>query len=98
MKHSIRGKLSMADGSQVVGLLNSYTLWRLITGTTIDWDTKVEYFSFEVWLNTVEDKDSLFNSLKPYVDQFGEVIDYHPCSHDESISTPCVIEEEYRGG
>jgi hypothetical protein len=96
MKYSIRGNLAMADGSNVVSLLNQYDLWRLITGQSID-DSGADIFTFEVWLNTVEDKDSLFPQLKQFVDQYGELIDWYEYTHDELISQPCVIAEEYRG-
>lgn len=91
MKYSIRGNMNLTDGSGIVDVLNKYTLWKLDTNQTAD------IFSFEAWVNTVEDKDALFNELKPFVDVSGEVIDWHECSHDEPISTPCVIAEEYRG-
>lgn len=86
----------MTDDSSVISLLNQYDLWRLITGQSVDGNGN-ELFTFEVWLNTVTDKDGLFNDLKPIVDQYGEAIDWHECSHDEPVNTPCVITEEYRG-
>lgn len=91
MKYSVRGSMNLTDGTEVNLMLNKYILWRLVTTQTAD------TFSFEAWVNTVEDKDSLFNELKPFVDVNGEVVDWHECSHDEPISTPCVIAEEYRG-
>jgi alpha-mannosidase len=96
MKYSIRGNLAMADGAHVVSLLNDYILWRLITNQSVD-EEGAERFTFEVWLNTVEDKNSLFESLKPFVDEYGEVIDWHECTHDEAVTKPCVIADEYRG-
>jgi hypothetical protein len=96
MKYSIRGSLAMADGTAVVELLNQFNLWRLITGQNSS-DTGADVFTFEAWLNTIEEKDSLFNQLKPFVDQYGEVIDWHECTHDEPSPQPCVIIEEYRG-
>lgn len=95
MKYSIRGNLRLADGSNVVSLLNGYELWRLITNQSVDEEGN-ELFIFDVWLNTVQDKDSLFSELKPFVDEYGEVIDWHECTHDEVVSQPCVISEEYR--
>lgn len=89
MKYSIRGNFNLSDGSEVVATLNKYTLWRLETNQT-------ETFNFEVWVNNETDKANLFNELKPFVDQYGEVIDWHECSHDETVSQPCVIQEEYR--
>ena len=96
MKYSIRGNLRLADGTGVNDVLNQYTLWRLITNQGVDEEGN-DLFTFEVWVNTIEDKDSLFNELKPYVDQYGESIDWHECTHDEATTQPCVIAEVYRG-
>lgn len=96
MKYSIRGRLSMTDGTSLVGILNTYNLWKLETGTHVN-ETGEEIFSFEVWLNTTEEKDSLFDKLKPFVDEFGETIDWHECTHDEENSKPCKIIQTYRG-
>ena len=96
MKYSIRGNLSTSDESNIVSLLNRYILWRLVTKTTKD-ENDQDIFTFEVWVNTIDDKDSLFNALKPFVATSDEVIDWHECTHDEAISLPCVIAETYRG-
>lgn len=85
----------MTDGSNVVSLINNYTLWKLDTSQSVD-ELGIDIFTFEAWVNTISDKDNLFNELKPFVDQYGELIDWHECSHDEIISQPCVISEEYR--
>lgn len=95
MKFSVRGNLAAADSSAVVELVNKYQLWRLVTGSYVDEDER-EVFTFEVWLNSESDKDSLFNGLKPYVVSESEYIDWHECTHDEPESRPCVIEETYR--
>jgi hypothetical protein len=95
MKYSVRGSLSLTDGSDVVNIINQYTLWKLDTNQNVD-ELGNELFSFEAWVNDVADKDSLFNELKTFVDQYGEVIDWHECTHDEPTQTPCVIAEEYR--
>lgn len=91
MKYSIRGNLALADGSSVINILNDYSLWHLVTSQTTD------SFIFEAWVNSVEEKDSLFEELKPIVDTNGESIDWHKCTHDEESPQPCVIAEEYRG-
>lgn len=91
MKYSIRGQLSTNDVTPVVNLINKYILWRFITTSEDD------LFNFEAWVNTEADKNALYLALKPYVDELGEVIDWHICSHDEEVSQPCVIAEEYRG-
>jgi len=100
MKYSIRGNFNISDGSEIITLLNSFQLWRLITGVSFEIDKAnyelKEVFYFEVWLNNPEDKIQLFNLLKPFVDAYGEQIDWHECSHDEQTRTPCVIAEEYR--
>ena len=97
MKYSIRGNLNMSDGSPVVALLNKYVLWRLETRQTAG-ENEQDNISFEVWLNTETQKNGLFNELKSYVDEYGEMIDWHECTHDELISKPCVISETYTGG
>lgn len=88
MKYSIRGNLNTLDGSVVVSLINQYVLWRLVTDQN---DT----FTFEVWLNTAADKNSLFESLKPHVDTNSGLIDWHYCTHDEPNPQPCTIAETY---
>ena len=96
MKYSVRGILRNIDEEEVVEILNTYNLWRLHTGQYTNENSQDE-FTFEVWLNTIEEKTSLFDRLKSYVDTHGEQIDWHECTHDEEISRPCVIAEEYRG-
>jgi hypothetical protein len=91
MKYSIKGSLSMSDETEMIALFNRYTLWRLEANNTGD------QFTFEVWLNTAEEKDQMFNELKYYVDMFGEKISWHECTHDEPLSLPCEIAEEYKG-
>lgn len=90
MKYSIRGNMNLTDGTDVNLVLNKYTLWKLDTKQILD------QFIFEAWVNTIEDKDALFNELKPFVDLNGEIIDWHECTHDEPTNKPCVIAEEYR--
>ena len=96
MKYSIRGKLNTNDGLEVITLINRYTLWRLITSNRINKEGQ-ELFTFEVWLNTENDKNLLFNALKPFVNEVGKEIDWHECTHDEEIIQACVIAEIYRG-
>jgi hypothetical protein len=90
MKYSIRGNLNVVDPSSVVSLLNTYTLWRLETRATNG------IFTFEVWVNVLNDKNSLFDQLKPYVIQIDDFIDWHECTHDEESPQPCVISEVFR--
>lgn len=102
MKYSIRGTLNTTDEAGVISAINNYEIWRLTTyrgsraydENPIDGDSKL---IFEVWVNSLSDKDSLFNDLKTFVDDYGEIIDWHECTHDESNPLPCVIAEEYRG-
>lgn len=99
MKYSIRGRLVMSDGEPVTETINKHMLWRLITENSKDEVTGEHLFHFEVWVNTVEEKDNLFDSLKVFVDEYGELIDWHKCHHDElDYNQPCIIEEEYAGG
>ena len=96
MKYSIRGKLNTNDSSEVITLINRFTLWRLITNNRINKEDQ-EIFTFEVWVNTENDKNSLFNALKPFVNEVGKEIDWHECTHDEEFIQACVIAEIYRG-
>jgi hypothetical protein len=88
MKYSIRGTLNTSDGSAVVSLINQYVLWRLVTNQS---DT----FTFEAWVNTEADKNSLFAALKTHVDTNTGSIDWHQCTHDEPQPQPCSIAETY---
>jgi hypothetical protein len=95
MKYSIRGNLNMSDGSAVVGVINKYPLWRLITSQSTD-PNNVNTFSFEAWVNTDTDKNGMFNDLKPIVDASTGSIDWHNCTHDEPIPQSCTVVETYR--
>jgi hypothetical protein len=92
MKYSIRGNLHNTEGETVIPVLQSYTAWRL----TIDQDWDNYTFIFEIWLASEEDKNALFEELKPFVDEFTGFIDWHECTHDQRYKQPCVIQEEYR--
>jgi hypothetical protein len=81
----------ITDGSAVVTVLNNYALWRLVIEPT-------EAFVFEAWVNTEAEKNALFNELKDFVDEFGESIDWHICTHDEPSPQPCELAETYTGG
>lgn len=72
-------------------LLQSYTAWRLLPDQ--DWDTNT--FIFEIWLASTEDKTNLFESLKPFVDQYSGCVNWHECTHDERYKQPCIIAETY---
>ena len=97
MKYSIRGHLNASGGTSVVTLLNEYDLWEPLEPKQIIDRNGRNVFSFEVKLNTVEEKDSLFEDLKDYVNDFGGWVDWHECRHDEFYPGPCVIAETYRG-
>lgn len=92
MKYSIRGRLNGTEGETVAPVLQSYTAWRLMMDNL--WDENV--FTFEIWLASEEDRVNLFDELKPFVDEYSGVIDWHGCTHDERYKQPCVITEEYR--
>lgn len=98
MKYSIRGSLQPSKSSAVVSLINTYTLWRLFTDNIISRETKEQKFIFEAWVNSEADKTKLFNSLRDYINQSGENISWHECTHDENIPLPCEILETYEGG
>lgn len=53
--------------------------------------------NFEIWVDTVEQKDILFNDLKVFIDENGGRISWHECSHWNDVRTPCVIAEDYGG-
>jgi hypothetical protein len=89
MKYSIRGNIHTSDGSNIVDLLNDFTLWRLVTSESEG------TFTFEAWLNNESDKTTLFNALKPSVDTHTGSIDWHECTHDEEVHQACVIAETY---
>lgn len=97
MKYSVRGNLTISDGSNVITLLNTYELWKLDQELDKDKNGNT-VFTFEAWVNSVEEKDSLFNQLKPFVDQYGESINWHECTHDETLTQPCTIIETYPAG
>lgn len=95
MKYSIKGNFRGVDENEIVAVINNYNLWRLTTGSHVDMAMN-EIFTFEAWVNNILDKDDLFNMLKPYVDEYGEAITWHECTHDELHPKPCIIAEEYR--
>ena len=97
MKYSVRGTLNMSDGASVIALLNTFELWRLETKQSVN-EEEQDIFTFEVWVNTAQEKTHLFEQLKPFVDVYGEMIDWHECTHDEAVSLPCAIAETYQGG
>lgn len=86
----------MSDGSNVVALLNTFTLWRLETKQAFNRQNK-DIFTFEVWLNTAQEKTHLFEQPKLFVDAYDESINWHECTHDEFVSIPCVLVETYGG-
>lgn len=92
MKYSIRGNLHNTEGEDVAPLLQSYTAWRLYMDQ--NWDENI--FMFEIWLASEVDKVTLYEELKPFVDQYTGFIDWHECTHDQRYKQPCVIVEEYK--
>lgn len=97
MRFSVRGSIPIADGSEFVTIINSYTLWRLVTHDTEDLNGD-PLFTFEAWVNTELDKAALFDRLKPLIDSNTGSIDWHECTHDEPFPQPCVIAETYTVG
>ncbi|WP_256761395.1 hypothetical protein [Cohnella sp. WQ 127256] len=96
MRYSIRGSIRTRDGSSIVSDINRFVLWRLVTINAVD-QSEYPIFTFEAWVNSIADKDALFNVLKLHVDTLTGEIDWHECNHDELISKPCVIIETYKG-
>jgi hypothetical protein len=90
VKYSVRGNFNSEKQEEVTNIITNYPLWRPFEPTTMD-----EFFSFEVFLNALDDKTNLFNDLKSLV-QVGDFIDWHECTHDENVQRPCEIAEEYR--
>ena len=97
MKYSVRGRLNVSEGSLIVSLLNTYDLINPKINQTVNKQGK-DILLFDVWLNTINEKDSLFESLKPFVDEFSGLIDWHECTHDQLNSIPCNIAEIYEQG
>lgn len=97
MKYSIGGSIFTSDETGIVDVINNYKLWRLTVANERDSVTNLNIFNFEAWVNTELDKNSLFADLKAIIDNNNGQINWHECTHDEEISTPCVIAEEYRG-
>jgi hypothetical protein len=92
MKYSIRGRMNGTEGETIAPVLQSYTAWRLMMDNL--WGENV--FTFEIWLASEVGRVNLFEELKPFVDEFSGVIDWHECTHDERYKEPCIITEEYR--
>ena len=97
MKHSIRGNIRTTDGSPIVADINRFELWHFVPKLIVD-EEGYTVFSFEAWVNSESDKNALFTMLKPHVDTNTGAIDWHVCSHDESVSQPCSIVETYQRG
>lgn len=89
MKYSIIGNFHTQDESSLISVINQYYIYKLSPQKNEDG------FSFEVWLQNLNDKNSLFSQLKGKVDEFGGSISWHECSHEEINPKPCVIVESY---
>lgn len=97
MKYSIRCSTFMSDGTEIIDVINEYKIWKLISSKGKSLITRDDTFNFEVWLNTLEDKNMLFNDLKIFIDSYGGDVNWHECKHDEDTREPCEIAEIYRG-
>lgn len=98
IKYSLRGSLGTSDAASVEAVLTHYPTSHYAVNASID-ESGNNLFSFEVWVESEADKDALFEQLKPLVDQYGELIDWHECSHDVMYAArPCVISETYVRG
>lgn len=93
MKYSVKGSLRTTDASVLMATLGKYT-----SDISSSQHTDPEGHAvliFEAWVASTEDKTAMFEDLKPLVDMFGEAINWHECSHEETVSRPCVIRETY---
>lgn len=101
MKYSVKIEVftDNADSNvsdAIIEKVNNYQLWKLTPNNYKSRAINKNIFSVESWLNSEEDKNSLFNELKQFVVDYGGVINSHRCTHDEENPQPCVIEEEFR--
>jgi hypothetical protein len=96
MRYAIRGNFVINDQQDVLDTIQKYPLWKPLVKTTYMDDEGLEWVTCEALLNAEEDKTYLFEELKTLVNYTGEWIDWHECTHDENISKPCVIQEDYR--
>ena len=97
MKYSIGGSIFASDGTGIVNIINNYKLWRLTVANEKDSVTNLNTFTFEAWVDSELDKNSLFTDLKNIVDTNNGFVNWHACTHDENNAKPCIIVEEYRG-
>lgn len=94
--YSVRGRLQITDETEIVALLTNFPTVDPFVAEYVDIrESEVPIFIFESHVEREEDKTALFQALKPFVDQFGEQIDWHECTHDKEVTTPCVIAETY---
>lgn len=97
MKYSIKGQTFVSDGSSIISIVNKYKVWKLEQSIIEDIISKTDIFVFEVWVDTVDERNNLFDDLKQIINNNGGFINWHKCYHDEKLRTSCIIEEEYRG-
>ena len=95
MQYSIRGNILLENKNLVNVIIMDYTV---SIGYNTDLENKIVLYEFEVWVNTLEEKNSVFNSLKKILSNPNEWIDWHECYHNENINSPCVISEKYTIG
>lgn len=93
MKYSTMGHVDVAGASDVIALLNTYSLWKLDPRT----DHESGVFFFEAWVNDQADGLSMFNALKPLADLHNGYLMRHECTHEEAEPQPCIAQEEYSG-
>lgn len=89
MKYSIIGEFKTHEKDEIINTINNYNLWRLVA------EIEGDYFKIEVWVDTIDEKNSLFSDLKTFVDEYSGLINWHECTHDEQEILPCEIVDEY---
>jgi hypothetical protein len=99
MKYSIIGHLNgieedSIESYEVFDAVNSVDpIWRLYPNFVNDDNYK--NMSFEIWLDSEDNKNICYDIMKNYVDTYTGSTSFHLCTHDESTPKPCVIVEAY---
>jgi hypothetical protein len=101
MKYSIIGNLNgilpdSTEEQEVIDKVNTYDpIWRF-KPNTYENEEGLSIMTFEIWLETIENRDDCFADMKTFVDTHTGGTSWHECTHDKPTQQPCVIIEEYR--
>ena len=99
MKYSILGYVNgieedSMESYEILDAINSVDpIWRLLPNFINEEEHKS--MSFEIWLDTEENKNTCFDIMKGFVDTYTGSTSFHICTHDEESPKPCMIVEEY---